>query len=306
MRLRSGLTALALASLPAAPLAAQPAEARAWDAGASAWVEMGALADALARYDVVFVGEQHDDPATHRFEAALLDSVGRRARRVLVSLEMFERDVQPLLDDHAVGRVAEADFLAGARPWPNYAADYRPLVRMAAARRWPVVAANVPRPLASTVSRGGWAALDTVPDAHRRWYAAQHACTPEGEYFRRFGEAMGGMAGHGAQADTAAGRAMLERFYAAQCLKDETMAESIVRARQAWPGWMVIHYNGSFHSESRLGTVERLARRLPSARIAVVTVVPVPDMAAADPAQSAGLGDYLVFVPAPPAEDAKP
>lgn len=290
-----------LAPVLTSPLAAQTADVRVWDAGAPAWVEMGAMADALARYDVVFVGEQHDDPATHRFEAALLAALGRRAGNVIVSLEMFERDVQPLLDDHAIGRVAEADFLAGARPWRNYADDYRPLVRMAAARRWPVVAANVPRPLASAVSRGGWAALDTLPDAHRRWYAARRECAPEGEYFRRFGEAMGGMGRHGAGADTAAARATVERFYQAQCIKDETMAESIVRARQAWPGWMTIHYNGGFHSDHRLGTVERLARRLPSARIAVVSVVPVPDVAAADPAQHAGRGDYVVFVPAPPA-----
>jgi uncharacterized iron-regulated protein len=280
----------------ARPLAAQVPEARAWDAGASAWVDVGRMADALARYDVVFVGEQHDDPATHRFEAALLDAVGRRARNVIVSLEMFERDVQPLLDEHVVGHVADSAFLAGSRPWRNYDADYRPLVRMAAARRWPVLAANIPRPLASAVSRGGWAALDTVPDAHRRWFAAQRACTPEGEYFRRFGEAMGG---HGAAADTAAQRATLVRFYQAQCIKDETMAESIVRARQAWPGWMTIHYNGAFHSDHRLGTVERLARRLPAARIAVVAVVPVPDPASADPAAHAGRGDYVVFVPAP-------
>lgn len=294
------LLLLALA-LVAAPAFAQVPEARTWDAGASAWVETGAMADALARYDVVFVGEQHDDPATHRFEAALLEALGQRTRTVIVSLEMFERDVQPLLDEHVIGHVADSAFRAGSRPWGNYDADYRPLVQAAAARRWPVLAANVPRPLASAVSRGGWAALDTVPDAHRRWFAAQRSCAPEGEYFRRFGEAMGGMGGHGAAADTAASRAMLVRFYQAQCIKDETMAESIVRARQAWPGWKVVHYNGAFHSDHRLGTVERLARRLPDARIAVVSVVPVPDPATADPAAHAGRGDYVVFVPAPAA-----
>jgi uncharacterized iron-regulated protein len=286
------------------PLAAQAQEPRVWDAGAGAWTDLDRMADALARHDVVFVGEQHDDPATHRLEAALLEAVGRRAGNVIVSLEMFERDVQPVLDEHAVGRVPEADFLARSRPWRNYADDYRPLVQTAAARRWPVVAANVPRPLASAVSRGGWAALDTLPQAQRPWYAARWACAPRGEYFTRFGEAMGGMGGHGAGADTAAARATLERFYQAQCLKDETMAESIVRARQAWPGWMTIHYNGAFHSDHRLGTVERLARRLPAARIAVVAVVPVPDVAAADPAAHAGRGDYVVFVPAPPAAPA--
>ena len=288
-------------SLAAAPVFAQGGEPRAWDSRAGRWVAWGTMADSLARHDVVVVGEQHDDPATHRAEAALLDAIGRRRARVMVSLEMFERDVQPLLDDYGVGRATEADFLARSRPWGNYAADYRPLVEHARARRWPVVAANVPRPLASAVARGGMAALDTLPFSHRRLFAAERRCAPEGEYYRRFGEAMGGMQGHGAGTDTAAARATLGRFYEAQCIKDETMAESIVRARDVWCGWMVVHYTGAFHSDRRLGTVERLARRLPDARIAVVSIVPVVDPAAADPAEFADRGDYVVFVAAPPA-----
>jgi uncharacterized iron-regulated protein len=283
----------------AAPLLAQAPEPRAWDSRAGRWVEWGTMADSLARQDVVVVGEQHDDPATHRAEAALLDAIGRRNPRVMVSLEMFERDVQPLLDDYGVGRVTEADFLAGSRPWPNYASDYRPLVEHARARRWPVVAANVPRPLASAVARGGMAALDTLPLSHRRLWAAERRCAPEGDYFRRFGEAMGGMQGHGAGTDSAAARATLARFYAAQCIKDETMAESIARALYAWRGWMVVHYTGGFHAEQRLGTVERVARRLPGALIAVVIIIPVPDPSAVAPAEFADRGDYVVFVPAP-------
>ncbi|HEU4880635.1 MAG TPA: ChaN family lipoprotein, partial [Longimicrobium sp.] len=165
--------------------------------------------------------------------------------------------------------------------------------------RWPVVAANVPRPLASAVARGGMAALDTLPN--RRDFAAERRCAPEGEYYRRFGEVMGGMQGHGAGTDSAAARATLGRFYEAQCLKDETMAESIVRARDTWRGWMVVHYTGAFHSDGRLGTVERLARRLPDARIAVVSIVPVPDPASADVAEYADRGDFIVLVQAPPA-----
>jgi uncharacterized iron-regulated protein len=109
------------------------------------------------------------------------------------------------------------------------------------------------------------------------------------------------MQGHGAGTDTAAARATLARFYEAQCIKDETMAESIVQARDAWRGWMVVHYTGAFHSDRRLGTVERLARRLPDARIAVVSIIPVPNPASTDPAGFADRGDYVVFVPAPAA-----
>ncbi len=126
---------------------------------------MEAMVAALSRADVIAFGEQHDDPGTHRAEAALLDLMGRSNRPVVVSLEMFERDVQPALDAYLAGRISEGEFLATSRPWPNYASDYRPLVEMAKARGWPVIASNVPRPLASAVGRQGLAMLDTLQPA---------------------------------------------------------------------------------------------------------------------------------------------
>lgn len=260
-------------------------------------VSLDRMADSLSRFDVVFLGEQHDDPVTHQAQAALLRLIGERRRDVILALEMFERDVQPLVDEYVAGRVPEADFLAQSRPWPNYASDYRPLVEIARANRWPVAAGNVPRPIAASVSRSGMQAAMAMDPAQWRLFAADRRCAPEGEYFRRFGEAMGGMGGHGAAAD--AGESPLVRFYAAQCLKDETMAESITRAREAWPGRMVVHVNGGFHSERRLGTVERTVRRLPQARIATVLMVPVPDPARADRTEAAALADYVVYTLAP-------
>src|SRR5687767_1732597 len=202
-RLRSPAAAAALVLAAAsAPLAAQPGADghRVYDARGARFVTFAEMTAGLREYDVVFVGEQHDDPVTHRLEAALLEQVGRGRRHLLVGLEMFERDVQVPLDEYGAGRVAESAFLASARPWPNYAGDYRPLVELARARGWPVVASNVPRRMASAIARGGHAGLDTVPPAEWRLMAAERGCPPEGEYFRRFGEVMSGGASHGADA----------------------------------------------------------------------------------------------------------
>ena len=255
-------------------------------------VAPSAMHDAIAGADVVFVGERHDDPVAHRTELAVLEELGRRGRRVVLALEMFERDVQPLLDAYLAGRATEAELLAGARPWPNYAADYRPLVELARARGWPVVASNAPRPLASLVARGGLAALDTLPAERRRTVAAELRC-PDDAYRTKFVAQMGGMAGHGAAPSSAAaadsaraaGAAMLQRFYEAQCVKDETMAESVAAALAT--GVTVVHVNGSFHSDEGLGTVERLRRRRPDARVLVVSVAP-PGV------DATGLGDFVV------------
>ena len=262
----------------------------------------GQMIERLARADVVFFGEQHDDPETHRAEAAMLESLGRIGRAVVLSLEMFERDVQPVLDAYLAGRLSEADFLARSRPWPRYATDYRPLVELAKARGWPVIAANVPRPLASAVGRKGLAALDTLSAAERLSAARDNVC-PNDDYHARFMEQM---QGHGAGAGPAPGdtlpTAMARRFYLAQCVKDETMAESIVEARRRAPrNAIVVHFNGAFHSDFAQGTVDRVRRREPRWRLAVVTAVPARDPAAAPVAPQSGRADVVIFTRAAPA-----
>src|SRR5262245_34401018 len=64
------------------------------------------LAD-LARADAVFVGEQHDDPNTHRLELAVVEGLTRRGVPVVVAMEMFERDVQPVIDQYVAGAITE-------------------------------------------------------------------------------------------------------------------------------------------------------------------------------------------------------
>lgn len=287
---------------PAAAATATLAGARVYDARRAAAVALATMFDSLARADVVFVGERHDDAATHRLELAVLEELAARGRPVVLALEMFERDVQPLLDAYLAGRASEAEFLAGARPWPNYATDYRPLVEFARAHGWPVVASNVPRPLASLVARGGLAALDTLPAARRAHAAAELRC-PDDAYRAKFVATMRGMPGHEAtpapagtpdSARATGGDVMLQRIYEAQCVKDETMGESVARALRA--GATVVHVNGAFHSDERLGTAARLVRRRPAARVVVIATVP-GGAAGADASAPGGLGDYVVLLP---------
>ena len=286
--------------VPVSTATAPRAESRVHDVAARRDRSLGELADRAARMDVVFFGEQHDDPATHRAELALLAAIGERNPNVVLSLEMFERDVQPALDAYLSGQLPESTFLARARPWPRYTTDYRALVELARARGWPVVASNVPRPLASAVSRGGLAALDTL-SGNLRSMAARDLSCPRDRYFDRFAESMKGhSAGPGASRDSAAGAAMVQRFYEAQCVKDETMGESIAQAwRKAGSGAVVVHYNGAFHTDMGLGTAERARRRMPGARSVVITAVPVPDARAATPASYAERGDYIILAPRP-------
>jgi len=251
----------------------------------------------LAKADVVFVGEQHDDPTTHRLELAILEGLSRRRRSIIVTMEMFERDTQAAVDDYLAGRINESEFLKMSRPWPNYATDYRPLVEFARMKGWHVLAGNAPRQYAAQVARGGISVLDTLPQAERDFVAAEISA-PKDDYFKRFAEAMSAHpVGTGGTKSEAEARETMERFYLAQCVKDDTMAESIARAYSTSmePKPLIVHFNGAFHSDYGLGTAARVRSRLEKARVAVVSIVPLEQLDSIEAADYRERGDYVVF-----------
>jgi uncharacterized iron-regulated protein len=296
-------SAAVMMALPAVQAAGQYVPHRVARTAAGTFTDFEMMLADVAKADVVFVGEQHDDPNTHRLELAVLEGLARRHHELVLSLEMFERDVQGTLGHYLDGHITEADFIAASRPWPRYATDYKPLVDFAIAREWPVVAANVPRPVASEVAKGGLSVLDAKTGSEREWFARDLQCPTDDEYYRRFAEAMGGHSPGGASTQpgsVASSNDTLVRYYQAQCVKDETMAESIVQARAAASlrgrPPLVVHVNGAFHSDFGLGTAARVRRRLPDARVAIITMVPVADLDTLAPGgDDLRRADYLVY-----------
>jgi uncharacterized iron-regulated protein len=249
-------------------------------------VSLDEAADLLARCDVVFLGEEHDNDAGHRAQLELFERLIARRPRAALSLEQFERDTQAELDRYRAGEISERRFLAHSRPWPNYARHYRPLIELARERGLFVIAANVPRPLASRVSREGLEAVRDEPFMPREVVVGSTA------YRRRFAAAM-------QREPLVAGDPALELWFTAQCVKDEAMAESIADFLRVAPyGTLVVHLCGKFHSDARLGTVERLERRAPWLSIGVVTMVSgVPERASL-PDEARANADFVLLVPA--------
>ncbi len=295
-------TALAVAAVDSVAIGYVPN--RVYDTHHRRFIDFESMLAEVAHADVLFLGEQHDDAGTHRLETATLEGLARRRGNIVLAMEMFERDVQPLLDGYLGGRTTEAAFLAGSRPWPRYASDYRPMVELARALRWPVVASDVPRRLASLVSRRGLTTiLDSISMTDRA-YAAREVICPHDDYFGRFAKTMSDMPSHSGDStkETASEKtAAIERIYQAQCIKDETMGESIAVAFGAAPPRpLVVHVNGAFHSDYGLGTAERVKRRLPGRHVEVVSFVPIKDLDAVTSKPDHTLADYIVFTLAPP------
>jgi uncharacterized iron-regulated protein len=298
-RLATLVAFLALALLAAPAAARAPADTVAYRVytGAGAAGSLDDIIAVMADHDVVFFGETHDDPVAHALEAEILAAAHAAygaSRGVGLGLEMFERDVQLVLDEYLAGLIRERDFLAAARPWPNYLRAYRPLVEYAREHALPVLATNAPGRYASLVAREGEDALGRLGAAALALLPPLPVEPPSEALTRAFLDHMEALSEahdgghHGHALDPGA-------LLAAQNLRDAAMAHTLAEALQRQTGTLWIHVNGVFHSEGGLGAPEHLARIAPDARILTISIRPAADL----PAGAEGLlrsGDTFVIM----------
>jgi uncharacterized iron-regulated protein len=246
---------------------------------------------ALAGVEVVFLGEQHDDTTAHALQLEIFRrAIERysRERKVALSLEMFEKDVQIIVNEYLAGLISEPQFLAASRPWGNYKTDYRPLVELAKEKKLEVVAANAPRRYVNMVSRLGRDSLNGLSKEAREWLAPLPYADPSETYKNKFNALMS------ANRDPGAATAHSPIVFS-QALWDATMAWSIAETLKKNKGGLVIHLNGSFHTENRLGTVEHLIAYRPKTKVIVVTMRYEADFRTFDEAKHTGLGDFVIL-----------
>ncbi len=242
--------------------------------------------------DVIFFGEQHDDAVGHAIQAEAFRRIVDKyagSRRVALSLEMFERDVQTVIDEYREGLITEQHFMSSARPWPNYKTDYRPLVELAKEKKLAIVAANAPRRYVNMVSRGGRQKLDGLSKQAKEWLPPLPYAEASAAYAAKFKALMG---------PTPEAQMGIDNILSSQSLWDASMAYWISRELKREKGALVMHLNGGFHTEGRLGTVEHLLKYRPKARVIVVTMRPEADFKKFDAAKHTGLGDYVVLTDA--------
>ena len=143
------------------------------------------VADDLSRYDVVFFGEFHGHSGIHLAQMRVFKALQQRYADMTLSLEQFERDTQPLLDQYLAGDIGEKVLQEEGRGWPNYEQSYRPLVEFAKDNGLPVVAANAPKQAVICVSKKGPEILDEIPMPDRNWVAAE-LHIEEGAYLDKY------------------------------------------------------------------------------------------------------------------------
>jgi uncharacterized iron-regulated protein len=244
---------------------------------------------AATKSDVVFFGELHDNPIVHWLELEITKSLfAARGKDLILSAEMFETDNQILIDEYFAGIIKESSFETEVRLWKNYSTDYKPLLNFAKENGLKFVASNIPRRYAAVVASGGFEALQNIYPEELKYivplpieYDPELACYKE---MLSMGSSIGGQMG---------GK-VSENLPKAQAIKDATMAKSIVNNWQK--GQILIHYNGSYHSDRHMGILWYLNKYNPSIKSITISAVLQDDIEKISD-ENKGLADFVIVIP---------
>jgi len=248
-------------------------------------VEFDEMVAVLREADVVFFGEQHNNPIAHWMQLEIsrrfLEAEGAQ---LILGAEMFEADDQLLLNEYLTGVIAEKNFEQEARVWNNYQTDYKPLVLLAKNNDLPFIATNIPRRYANLVFREGLEALDQL-SMQAKSYIAPLPISVDFE-LPGYKNMMRMMNNHGGEGST--------KLVQAQAIKDATMAHFIATSWEE--DHLFLHFNGSYHSDNKEGILWYLERYRPGLNVHTISTVSQKNVDTLLEEHS-GKADYILCVP---------
>ena len=245
-------------------------------------LEQAQLLDELSHFDVVCLGEAHDEPRDHFAELAITEGLERRARvsgRALgVGFEMFQAPFGAALHSYSTGSLNDAGLRKRTQydeRWGYPYAYYRPVLSLGRAYGLPLKALNATRELTHAVAEKG---LSGLPPRLRRQLPDLNL--DDARHRAQFDKLMADHP-HGGGGD-------FDNFYAAQVVWDETMAANASRwVAERAPSRQLVVLAGSAHCEHQ-AIPARIERR-ESLRVASVR------LNARNPGDNDGFGYTLLF-----------
>ena len=235
--------------------------------------------------DIVLFGELHNNAIAHWLELEITkDLYEIKKDKLILGAEMFEADNQTGVDRFLIDSLSDKKLKMEVRLWPNYETDYKPLLKFAKENKLKFIATNIPRKYASSVMKGGFESLQTLPDSIKAWiaplpikYDAKLKCYTD----------MMNMSG------MTEGFKPTENFPKAQAMKDATMAHFILKSWSKEKLFM--HYNGSFHSDNFLGITWYLKQQNPDLKIVTIATGEKSDISTLGE-KNIGLADFIICV----------
>ena len=262
-------------------------------------VPLSAIVEDMKSYDVLFYGEEHDDSVTHYLEKTIFEMLYKSySTSIALSMEMFERDVQVVMNEYLKFGIREKNFNKDARVWSNYR-DYKPIVEFAKNNKLDVVCANAPSRYTNLVGRKGQKALMELPVESKKFFAPIPYDTATGKYYDK----LMGLSNHSptAKADTAAKKPAAMpamggyNLIMGQSLWDATMAFSISEYLKKNINKKVMQVNGRFHSDEGFAVVAQLKHFSPKIKSLIISSGSDESFPNIDWTKHKNQGDYIII-----------
>ena len=208
----------------------------------------------VLNYRVVFVGETHDNPASHRIQEQIFKTLQQNnPGNISLAMEMFTPAQQPTLDLWSQDQLSEKDFLRQVdwnNTWRINYGFYRPILSYCRDQKIKILALNAEDSLKRKVSRTPFSQLA----------AEDQARLPQLDetdpYQRAMAEAV--------FADHKMGPGIMDVFLRVQTLWDETMAENLSNyLKNQSRDHQILVMAGGNHIRYGYGIPRRMFRRLP-------------------------------------------
>lgn len=245
-------------------------------------IQLDDLVNSLKPMDVIFFGEEHNDSTAHHLQFEVFKKLGQiQGAAYALSLEMFHTDVQPIMDEYLKGIISEKNFIKETRAWNNYK-DYKPLIEHAKLNQLPVIAANAATRYTNAVTRSGLESLANLPSSSKNYLAPLPIDTLTGPYYEKFTALLGGHMGS-------------MKVYQSQNLWDATMAWSMANFKKKYKKYKILHLNGRFHSDEKLGTYAQLKKYAPKLKTTNIACFSADDFQQPNWEKYTHLGDYVIL-----------
>lgn len=248
-------------------------------------VEFNTMIEKLTESDVIFIGEQHNDPVSHYFQLKIVKYFNNKfPGNLKIGLEMFETDDQLKIDEYTSGLISEKSFESETRFWNNYKTDYKPIISFAKENKIPVIATNIPRRYASLVYREGLESLNRLNAAQKTYIAPLPISIDT--TLKSYQSLMGKGNLHGQTSSTLY---LLE----SQAIKDATMAVMI--ANNYMQSEKFIHFNGSYHSDWKEGIIAFLLPLVNNLSTSNLSFIRTENIHSFDP-ELKNIADFIILV----------
>ncbi len=219
--------------------------------------------------DIIFIGEEHDNPVAHWFELKMtkdllskFNAKKNNQKKLELGAEMLETDNQEAYQKYLKGEIDYKTLKKEARLWPNFNTDYKALLDFAKEHNISFSATNIPRRYANKVFKYGFKSLDSLSSKEKKWIAplpiaydstlSAYVAMTKMEHMKFLP------------------KNLKQNMPKAQAIKDATMAHFILKNHKK--GNVFIHYNGSYHSNDHQGIVWYIKQANPEAKVLTIDV----------------------------------